>query len=113
MVGLTLYQPWASLMVTPDPQRGDGKPPKEWETRSWYPRVLPGLVAIHDYGVETCCDLEPWWEVDHVIPVKDGGTDNPANLRLVCHDCHVAIGYEQRAARKGRESGQFALGDVA
>lgn len=47
LVGLSLWQPWASLMVTPDPQRSDGKPPKEWETRSWYPHVLPPLIAIH------------------------------------------------------------------
>lgn len=42
------------------------------------------------------------WEVDHITPVVDGGTDDPANLRLLCHDCHVAVGYEQRAARKGQ-----------
>lgn len=45
------------------------------------------------------CDLKRWWEVDHIVPVVDGGTDDPANLRLLCHACHVAVGYEQRAAR--------------
>lgn len=39
-------------------------------------------------------------QVDHILPVKDGGTDDPENLRLLCHSCHVTVGYEQRAARK-------------
>lgn len=39
------------------------------------------------------------WQVDHIFPVKDGGTDDPENLRLLCNGCHIAVGYEQRAAR--------------
>ena len=46
--------------------------------------------------------LFPWWEVDHITRIIDGGTDDPANLRLLCHACHVAVGYEQRAAAKER-----------
>ena len=41
-----------------------------------------------------------FWEVDHIVPVKHGGTDDPANLRLLCTTCHIKAGYEQRAARK-------------
>lgn len=41
------------------------------------------------------------WNVDHIRRVVDGGTDDPANLRLLCHACHVAVGYEQRAAKRG------------
>lgn len=41
---------------------------------------------------------EPKWhydsychcEVDHIIEVADGGTDDRDNLRVLCHDCHVA-----------------------
>jgi len=40
------------------------------------------------------------WQVDHINPVRNGGTDDPVNLRLLCHDCHVAVGYEQRAVEK-------------
>ncbi len=28
-------------------------------------------------------------EVDHIVPVADGGTDAPANLRSLCHACHA------------------------
>jgi len=47
------------------------------------------------------------WECDHIVPVRNGGTDDPANLRTLCHDCHIAVGYEQRAAE--RDAGQLAL----
>lgn len=49
------------------------------------------------------------WDVDHVMPVADGGTDDPENLRLVCATCHVAIGYEQRSARKHRDQQTLEL----
>lgn len=42
------------------------------------------------------------WEVDHITPVKDGGTDDPENLRLLCHDCHVTAGIQQRRARRAK-----------
>lgn len=32
--------------------------------------------------------LELRWEVDHIVSVIDGGTDDPANLRLLCAPCH-------------------------
>lgn len=30
-------------------------------------------------------------EVDHIKPKAQGGTDDPANLRAVNHDCHVKL----------------------
>jgi len=29
-------------------------------------------------------------EVDHITPVRDGGTDHPANLQPLCAGCHRA-----------------------
>lgn len=46
------------------------------------------------------CDLREWWEVDHIREVVNGGTDDPANLRLLCHRCHVESGVERRAETK-------------
>lgn len=45
------------------------------------------------------------WEVDHIVPVADGGDDRPDNLRLLCRPCHVRITTEwrrQRAASRGK-----------
>lgn len=44
---LSLYQPWATLCVAPDPAHG-GRPAKVHETRHWPPdHPLPIRVAIH------------------------------------------------------------------
>lgn len=53
--------------------------------------------------------LSEWWEVDHIVPVKDGGTDDPTNLRTLCHDCHVVAGIEQRRARRLKVAPELAL----
>jgi 5-methylcytosine-specific restriction endonuclease McrA len=45
--------------------------------------------------------LEQRWEVDHITPVISGGTDDPANLRLLCVPCHhmrTAVWLRDRAA---------------
>ncbi|WP_425304587.1 HNH endonuclease [Sandarakinorhabdus limnophila] len=28
-------------------------------------------------------------EIDHEVPLAKGGTDDPANLRPLCRDCHL------------------------
>lgn len=43
------------------------------------------------------CRVEPMWEVDHIIAVNDGGTDEPSNLRLLCVPCHKLVTADQRA----------------
>ena len=40
--------------------------------------------------------LKPAGEVDHIKRKADGGTDDPANLRSVNHDCHERITLEQK-----------------
>lgn len=53
------------------------------------------------------CELGLWsWEVDHILPVEDGGTDDPANLRVLCHACHVASGVARRAAKRAQSHGR-------
>lgn len=39
------------------------------------------------------------WEVDHIKPCADGGTDDPANLRLLCVPCHREVTASWRRAR--------------
>lgn len=67
----------------------------------------PGWETTHPYeardldGTGKHCRLErAAWNVDHILPVQDGGTDDPANLRLLCKRCHIAVGYEQRDAQR-------------
>lgn len=34
-------------------------------------------------------------EVDHVVPLARGGSDEPGNKRLLCRACHRRVGREQ------------------
>ena len=45
-------------------------------------------------------------DVDHVIAVADGGTDNRTNLRGLCERCHKKYTAEQNRARRQRRKGQ-------
>lgn len=49
------------------------------------------------------------WEVDHIKPVAEGGTDDPRNLRLLCVPCHRDV---TRRWRRDKAAGpQIALLD--
>lgn len=49
------------------------------------------------------------FEVDHIVAVNDGGTDDPTNLRLLCEPCHheVTAAQHQRWARERRGQGDL------
>lgn len=44
-------------------------------------------------------------EVDHIIPLSQGGTDDETNLRAIAHDCH-----EKKTARERQGAGHGAGG---
>ncbi|WP_107984223.1 HNH endonuclease signature motif containing protein [Rhodococcus sp. OK519] len=44
-------------------------------------------------------------EVDHIVPVSRGGTDDPTNLRAACKACNAQENYRAR----GRGGGQSRL----
>lgn len=52
------------------------------------------------------CPLKISWSVDHIVAVKDGGTDDPQNLRLLCGRCHgeVTAAQHKRWALERRAS---------
>jgi hypothetical protein len=52
-------------------------------------------VVHHDCPL--ACALSRDWAVDHIVAVKDGGTDHPDNLRLLCLRCHKEVSAGQHA----------------
>lgn len=49
------------------------------------------------------------WEVDHIVAVEQGGTDDPANLRLLCSPCHLDVTRAQRRAKALERRRQLPL----
>lgn len=62
-------------------------------------------VLWRDDGVCQCLDCRRLGrvlrahEVDHVVPVWEGGTDDPSNLQAINRDCHRAKTVAEAARR--------------
>lgn len=52
--------------------------------RNRYLREHPLCVVCGQHGKVT-----PATQLDHVVPIHKGGTDDDANLQGLCHDCHA------------------------
>ncbi|WP_210188512.1 HNH endonuclease signature motif containing protein [Bradyrhizobium sp. Gha] len=49
---------------------------------------------------ESCSDIEPATEVDHIVPITQGGAKrDPANLQSLCRSCHSEKTNAERAGR--------------
>ena len=69
--------------------------------RGW--TCLRARVIARDGGCVQCGSADiTSFEVDHVVPYQDGGTDSMINLRLLCRQCHKAETSHQRSKRSGR-----------
>lgn len=77
----------------------DGYRPKE----GFRPPIRMRLamkIAVRDGGLCQLCGCEVTFdhkkriqtlaEIDHVVPVVDGGSDDESNLRLTCRRCNQA-----------------------
>ena len=38
-----------------------------------------------------CASVTDDWEVHHIVPISDGGTNDIDNLQTLCHRCHVEV----------------------
>jgi hypothetical protein len=62
----------------------------QWVARRW-PFDFQGKPP--HYMCEECkfvCDLEKFFEVDHVVPCARGGTRIALNMSVLCHGCNQA-----------------------
>lgn len=67
---------------------GDTRGTRQWQAR----RAM--LIAEHPWCA--LCGREPedtsLLHVDHITPVRLGGTDDPENLRVLCWRCNTRLG---------------------
>lgn len=81
------------------------KPKKNKPSRSPIPGVLRHEVFQRDgYRCRECgaTNLETSLEVDHIIPVAQGGTDELKNLQTLCTACNRAKGNRAWTAPPGK-----------
>ena len=52
--------------------------------RSWR-RIRAAVLAEAGYRCTRCG--EPAQDIDHALPVTEGGSRDPANLRAICTNC--------------------------
>lgn len=41
-------------------------------------------------------------QVDHIVPLAEGGTNDPDNLQSLCHSCHSRKTAKAQAVARGR-----------
>jgi 5-methylcytosine-specific restriction endonuclease McrA len=76
--------------------------------RRWEANYVANRGVAPDYAPYTVI-RKATWEVDHIVAVEDGGTDDPANLRLLCRPCHKERTALQRREKALARRGQLTL----
>lgn len=75
--------------------------------RKRLPQGLRRLVRTRaQHRCERCTAAPPCGEIDHRLPLSDGGTDDPANLQWLCVPCHQekTAGEAMEALTRGRRA---------
>jgi 5-methylcytosine-specific restriction endonuclease McrA len=63
------------------------------------------MVLVHKYTIPEgrIAPHHPLWDMDHIVPLKDGGTYDMKNLQTLCVECHrKKDGSVASAGRDGR-----------
>jgi len=73
-------------------------------TQAW--RILRKQVIQRDDGYCQRCGTPGANQVDHIVPLAEGGTDALENLQLLCEPCHRSKSAQEGvAARRRKRSG--------
>ena len=76
-----------------DQERGSAA--KRGYGRRW--RKLAAMILERDPYCKAECCHEGSTDCDHIIPRREGGTNDPDNLQGLCHDCHSRNGARGRS----------------
>lgn len=67
---------------TPKKNWGKGRGGRAWR------KLKDEILARDNYICQCCGRVGGRLELDHIINTAVGGTDDPTNLQILCHDCH-------------------------
>jgi len=66
---------------------------------------IKGSILIRDkYTCKVCGTVHMSNQVDHVVPLEKGGSNDPANLQTLCIECHKA---KTKVEAKARYTGGY------
>lgn len=82
----------------------EGSTHKPTNTQAW--RILRRQVIQRDDGYCQQCGAAGSNQVDHIVPLAEGGTDALENLQLLCDPCHrKKSAYDGVRGRKRKRGG--------
>ncbi|WP_441005289.1 HNH endonuclease [Xanthomonas sp. WHRI 1810A] len=87
--------------ASPVADEGDGGWGSGRGGRPWR-RKRAAILIRDEYTCQACSTVTLDLEVDHIINVAQGGTDDEANLQALCVPCHKAKTAEESARGAGR-----------
>ena len=63
------------------------------------PLVSKQVAARQQFRCAICKRLfdDQLWDLDHIIPLFRGGSNDLSNIRAVCRGCHMQVSANQRA----------------
>ncbi len=64
-----------------------GRKIKDYDAEVWRHDDLGNVIKFADHGNR---DSKHGWEIDHITPVADGGSDSLSNLRPLQWEANVA-----------------------
>lgn len=69
--------------------------------RALTPYQRASVAAAQEWRCNHCRVLfKALWHVDHVVPLADGGMDDPCNMQALCANCHCDKTSEENMLRK-------------
>lgn len=85
------------------PGEANGQPSESWGSgrggRPWR-RIRDAILLRDKYTCQQCGHIGTDLEVDHIVNVAQGGTDDDCNLQSLCIPCHkVKTATESSAGR--------------
>lgn len=79
---LDVIKPIDYIQQTNKPSWGSGRGGRAW-------RVLKARMHERDqYTCQSCGIVTMKLELDHIVNIAQGGTDDEGNLQSLCVDCH-------------------------
>lgn len=99
MAKLTTLQPRLKPTQPHTPKRnwGKGRGGRQWR------KLKDEILARDNYTCQACGRVGGQLELDHIINVAQGGTENKDNLQILCQSCHKTKTQNESQAGGGQK----------